>query len=120
VAVAFLIGCIAGVVGAGALRHRARRGPDTQRLLNHLTRQLSLDSKQQQAVKEVLEQGRKDMEGLHRDTVARMDTIREEVHSRIEPLLTPDQKARFQRIKARWDEKRRKLGPPAPPPPPND
>lgn len=122
VAVAFLAGCIAGVIGGGLLQRRAMRrwshGPDTQRLVGRLSRQLSLDDAQQTAVKAALERRRGEMDALHRQTFARMEEIRKGFLDEIQPLLKPDQKERLEKLKARWAERRRKLGPPPPPPAP--
>lgn len=122
VIVAFLVGCITGVVGGGLLHHhmlrRFRHGPDTQRLLSHLTRELSLDAGQQDKVKAILEKSRVEMDALHKDTFARMEQIRGDLHAQIEPLLHEDQKPRFEKLKQRWEAKRRMMEMPPPPPPP--
>lgn len=122
VVVAFLIGCIAGVIGGGLLqRHAMRRwahGPDTQRLVDRLSRQLSLDDTQKVAVKAALEKRRGQMDALHRDTFAKMEQIRKGFLDELEPLLRPDQKEKLDKLKARWAERRRKLGLQPPPPPP--
>lgn len=110
VLVAFLIGCIAGVLAGSRFQRRAfgelgKRNLDTSRSLKRLSGELGLDAKQQEAVKAALERRRADMQALQTQTLARMQEIRTTLRAEIEPVLTPDQKTKFEALKKKWDLK---------------
>ena len=78
---AFLAGCLAGgFVGARCQRAAFHRfwshGPDAQRMLRRLNRTLSLDPRQQETVKTVIEKHREKMLGLHREMSAKLSAAR--------------------------------------------
>ena len=110
VLVAFLLGCIAGVLAGSRFQKRAdhdswKKGLETQAPLNRLSGELGLDAKQQEAVKAALERRRAEMLALHEQTNARLTEIRGTLRAEIAPILRPDQKQTYEALKKRWDLK---------------
>ena len=120
-AAVFLLGLVLGAA-AGSWGQRAmmrrflRRGPDPKRMVEHLTRALSLDEGQRSAVASIVESRRAEFDGVRKDTVARLEALRASTDAEIEKVLRPDQAAKFAELRKR----RRRFGPPpagVPPPP---
>lgn len=121
-AAVFLLGLVLGAA-AGSWGQRAmtrrfmRRGPDPKRMVEHLTRALSLDEAQKDAVSAILEGRRGQFESVREDTVARLESLRASADADIEKVLRPEQAAKFAELRQR----RRRFGPPPdglPPPGP--
>ena len=123
-AVPFLAGCLAGALAGSHFQKRAfhrfwEHGPESQRVLQKFSRELGLDPKQQEAVKAVLERHREKTMALHKESGAKFEAIRLSLRTDIEPLLNPEQRAKFEAMIVRWDARRKPPdGPPGPPPPP--
>jgi len=67
-------------------------------LLNRLTRQLDLTQDQQVKVKMILDDARKGVESFKEGAYKKMGDIREETNTKIQGLLTADQKEKFTKI----------------------
>ena len=110
---AFLAGALLGVLcGAWihkrAVHRRANRGPDQQRFMAKLTRELDLDANQQEAVRRMIEKYRADTTALEQETSAKFDNLRMRSRAGISKLLRPEQAPKFQALTTRWDELRKK------------
>jgi len=110
VLVAFLLGCLVGVV-SGARYQRAmlrrywRRGPDAERAVGRLSRDLGLDDDQRAKVKTLLEKHRQQMLALREKASADLKQLRLSFRSELRPLLKPEQEKKFQELTERWDRK---------------
>jgi Spy/CpxP family protein refolding chaperone len=112
-----VLGAAAGSWGQRALFHRQSHGPDAadrHRALDRLSRELGLDDKQKEAVGAVMDVHRTEVDGLKKETFARLETIRNTADAEIKKVLTPAQAAKFdelhrgKRLRVNWE---------APPPP---
>ncbi|MBI3563906.1 MAG: hypothetical protein HY079_01765 [Elusimicrobia bacterium] len=122
-AVVFLLGLVLGAA-AGSWGQRAmmrrflHRGPDPKRMVERLSRALSLDDAQKTAVAGILDSRRGDFEAVKKDTFSRLEALRASADAEIEKVLRPDQAARFAELRRR---RRPRFGPgpeDGPPPPP--
>ena len=89
-------------------------------LLNRLTQQLSLTQDQQVKVKMILDDARKGVESFKEGAYKKMGDIREETNTKIQGLLTADQKEKFTKIISDLKERQSKgkrSGPGCPRPP---
>lgn len=111
---AFLIGLLVGGF-AGARCQRAamhrfwQKGFDSERMLKKFDRELGLDAKQEEAVRAIVTRQREKVVAMHEETRARFDELRKAMRAEIEPLLTPEQKPRYEAMAARWDARRLKM-----------
>ncbi len=109
---AFLLGLIVGAVagswGQRAMFHRfMRRGPDPARIVDRMSRQLSLDEKQKAEIYAIMEARRPELLALKKDARARFIAIREGADAEIRKVLRPDQQPKFDALTARWRERMR-------------
>jgi Spy/CpxP family protein refolding chaperone len=107
---------VAGLLGLTALAlapltaqawGRGDRGPSPHRALERMTERLDLSAEQQGQVREILEsslaKGREAREA-HR---SEMETIRQETQDRLADLLSPEQMAELDQLRAERRERRR-------------
>ena len=83
--------------------------PDKQ--LEHLTKTLSLTSDQQTQIKPILESQQQQMMALHQDSslsrddkMAKAKSLHADTTSKIEGVLTPDQKQKYEAMQAKMQE----------------
>ena len=104
-----------------------RGGMNPERRLEMLQKQLDLTADQTTAIKAVFEDERTKMEAARssdaslspEDRRAKMMTMRQEENTKIEAVLTPDQKTKYEAMQARQRERmENRQGGGAPPPPP--
>lgn len=101
---ALLIGCLVGLWAGFFLPKIGRHwhnGPDTERVLNRFTKELTLDAGQRDAVKVVLESYEGKIKSFHKDIRASMNTD-------ISHLLSPEQQKKFTDLQARWEARHNK------------
>ncbi|MCH7477082.1 MAG: hypothetical protein IIA14_03150 [SAR324 cluster bacterium] len=89
----------------GHRHHRHRWDPD--RALQRFSARLDLDEKQQEKVRKILVDKGEQHRAIHKDHKKRADAVRETFRGEIEKLLRTDQAEKFEKMKARWDERRR-------------
>jgi hypothetical protein len=109
--IGLLCGLWAGVfLPRAALWCRRHRGAGIDPSLNKISRELKLDSRQQEAVKAVLESYRVETKALHEEVATRLAGIRGRINDDIAKQLTPEQQTKFQEMRARWDARRKTWG----------
>lgn len=89
---------------AEGLRHEQRM----EQMENKLAQELGLTAEQQVQAKKIHQEGRKRVKPLMdemKDIRKKMDELRQENMKEFEAILTPDQKAKFEKIKAERHEK---------------
>ncbi len=93
----------------GGMRHHGPISPEEQ--LAHLTKALTLSADQQAQVKPILEARRQQMIQLHQDSslsrddrMAKMKSMDEDSHAKIEAILNDQQKAKFEKMRDRQEE----------------
>jgi protein CpxP len=104
------------------------RGFDPERRVEMMQRQLNLTADQTTQVRAIFADGRAKMEALRGNTSlapadrrAQGEALRQDEHAKVEAVLTPDQKTKFDAMEARMRERRhdgQEGGAPPPPPPP--
>lgn len=98
------LGAVAGSVAQRSLMRRfMKNGPDAQRMVKHLTRDLSLDEAQRASVLAALEARKPAMEALRTEGDAKFEALRAETNADIRKLLTPDQIVKFDALVAKWE-----------------
>lgn len=108
--VAFLFGCLIGVLAGSRYQKMAyhrywHSGPDSERALRRLSRDLDLDSEQRTKVKDILEKQRQKMLALHEQASVQLKEVRSSFRAQVRPLLKPDQQQKFQVMVERWDRR---------------
>ena len=111
--------------------HMMAQNPDKQ--LAHMTAKLNLTADQQAQIKPILQDRNTQMMALHSDTtlagpdkMAKMKSINQDTHAKIEAVLTDEQKKQWAEMQAQQREKMQQhmqehgggMGMDAPPPPP--
>ena len=118
--------------GQGGMGHHGGMDPDAQ--LAHMTKRYNLTSDQQSQIKPILADSHQQMMQLHsdnsmsrQDKMAKMQSMRQDSMQKVEAVLTPEQKTKFEKDQAKMQEHRAEhmnggaMGGPdgdAPPPPP--
>jgi hypothetical protein len=103
----FLAGVLVGVLGTHAFYLRQLHQPGglaalgTRILARDLQRRLDLDSRQQQELQRILADARAESAGLRREVMPRVFAILDRASTRINTMLTPEQRAEFQRYRTR-------------------
>lgn len=126
----FLAGAVAGGFTAlwAAKKLVPKRGGAehfVQMHLQRLSRELQLTAQQRAEVETILKETSDELRTLRREISA----ISTRMDARIEPLLTPEQRTRFEQIQKQWRERMKwrsapssrgegRSGPPGEPPPP--
>lgn len=112
--VGVLLGAVLGSWTQRALMHRfMRRGPDTARIVGHLSRALALDEAQKAQATAIVEAHAPEVQALKKETKDKFDAIREKTDEEIRKILRPDQAPKLDAMIARW--KRRNQDRDAPP-----
>jgi Spy/CpxP family protein refolding chaperone len=109
----FLIGLVAGGGwGAWYMNERGRQwdrpGGREAKLLKEFTHELDLTDAQRKAVADILQAQREKIQAIRGEIKPRMEEIRERASGEIKLLLQPDQQKRFEVLKERMQEERRK------------
>ncbi len=105
-ALMFVAGLVVGVVGARAVvRHVVREAvlhPDRAQLLmeRSFTRQLRLDNGQQVKLHQVLTDAHAELKGLRAQYQPQFFEVVSNAGGQINALLTPEQQARFEKLKS--------------------
>lgn len=112
VAVVFLLGLAAGVLGdrlAGPRwgRERPHRGGPPALEGYFLGDDLELTADQQERLDEVFRRQRRKFEQLHSDIRPQVEDLMEETRGQVEEILTPEQLERYRRRPDRWHRRLR-------------
>jgi Spy/CpxP family protein refolding chaperone len=101
----FVLGCVTGVSldSAYRLHGRDRHKDDGFEVMK---RDLNLNEQQATEIRAILDQTRNDYRALRTEVRPRYDTIRQNAHTRIRQLLTPEQQQRFDARMAERDARR--------------
>jgi Spy/CpxP family protein refolding chaperone len=109
-AAVFLAGGLAGWGGHEAAERddrggRGRRGPDA--MVNYLGRELDLTPAQRDSVRAIFARHRPETEALWARVRPQFDSIKARVRTEIDAQLTPEQRARHQRLIEEAEHRRR-------------
>jgi Spy/CpxP family protein refolding chaperone len=115
----FILTLLLGVVvgGAGVFFYAWYSGhwphrPDRQRLARRLTRELNLNATQVQQLTQILDETSKKFDDLRKQLDPQFDAVRKESQDRVRQILTPEQLAKFNEMVRRFEERRKRRGPP--------
>lgn len=106
----FLLGVIVGLFAqrwAGKYWHS--KPPEPETIANHLTRDLTLDQDQHDAVLKILTEEREKVVSLHESTNQELESLRHGMQGRIAALLKPEQKPIYDALVAKWEKRRKKM-----------
>lgn len=114
---AVLGGLLAGVwIGSrferAANRRLRREGPQPERVMKILKRELKLRGDQSEKVRALLEAKRPAFQAVRREERARMAALRAEINKEIEPLLDDEQRAKQKILRERWEKRALESSPP--------
>ena len=98
-------------------RHHGKK-QGSERIVKKLDAQLDLSDEQEAKIKAVFDDGRKEIEALHAEYWPKYEVLRKSHKGKILAVLTPEQKAKFEDIHARFEKKMKKRGHRMRPPPP--
>lgn len=112
-----LAGLLAGLwIGARferSLQKKIRRdGPNPERIVKKMRRELELTPAQTESVRAILASRREQFAAARREGAERLRALRAGVDKEIEPLLDERQKAKFAALRERWEKRLREEGPP--------
>jgi hypothetical protein len=103
----FVVGVLVGILGTHAFYLHELRQPGglaafgTHLLARDLQHRLDLDSRQQAQVERILVETRTESAALRREVMPRVLAILDRAHTRIDAVLTPTQRAEFERYRER-------------------
>lgn len=104
VSLIFLAGVVTGALLAPRVGRTFMRPPGpkqmSRHMLHHLQEGLGLTAEQLKQVQPVVEKTGRDLEVIRRDTTRKVMARVEASHAEISKLLTPEQQAKFEKIKA--------------------
>lgn len=118
----FLAGLVTGALVAPIVGRTFLRPPGPEQMarqmMSRLQSRLQLSPQQKTEAQPIIVQTSADLVAIRRETTKRVSKRIEETNRAISALLTPEQKADFEKMET---ERRKRLGyrePPGPPPPP--
>jgi Spy/CpxP family protein refolding chaperone len=89
-------------------RGNGRKGPGSARLVEDLTRELSLTPEQQQRLTAELEETRRRYDAIFETIRPQMEQTRQDGRARIRAVLTQEQLPKFEEYLRRMDERRKR------------
>lgn len=105
----FLLVFTLGVaVGAAVVSLPRLYHPDPKRKFERFSAELKLRTEQKPQLAAILEESRRKVDSLRAEYDARFEAIRGGTDTQIRPLLDADQVARFEKMRARWEERHKK------------
>ena len=115
----FLLGVALGALGmylegarvfAGRPANPPRLSPAAHRtrVVDDLTKQLSLNPDQAAKLSGILEQTGAGYKSIHDEEAVKIDGVRQRGRDQIRAILTPDQLPKFEETLRKWDEERKK------------
>ena len=110
---AFVLGALTGGAALALADRGSDAGPkrgDRVSFIERLDRDLALSPEQRQSIELILEQHRPRMDSLWREVAPRFETLRAEVRSELDALLTPEQQVKHQEMLKRRSERHRQNG----------
>jgi Spy/CpxP family protein refolding chaperone len=118
----FVAGAAVGFFGAVHLRppvffHRVPSGSIAEHLKEHLRIQLKLTPQQVDQVSPIIDQATTNLEAKREQTGREVHAIFQEMHNRISPLLTPEQRKLLEQVEQRHRQIMHRHGYQPPPPP---
>ena len=130
VSLIFLAGIVTGALLAPMIGRTFMRPPGSKQMsrhmLHHLQQGLSLTDAQMKQVRPLVEKTGADLDAIRRETVQRVIARVEATHAQISDLLTPEQRTKFEKMKAEERAHHPHRGHPpgdaveSPPPAPNE
>ena len=122
VVVAFIAGLLVGAVADRIWLFRRGGGPErhriADRIVDHLSRELSLSPQQKQQVSTIVTAHAKKMDAVWSNVRPQIRTEIDAANKEISAVLTPDQREKFAKLRMRLGPRRGPGGPGGPPPGP--
>ena len=119
-ALVFLAGGACGFFSAlhsgAAFFGHPRRGSIAEHMKQHLRTELKLSSEQVQQISPIIDRATAQLEARRQQTSREVHAIFEETHREIAPFLSPEQRARLERMEQRHRQMMRRRGFMPPPP----
>jgi len=107
-AVVFIVGGAAGwLLREGTDHDHGPRGRGPDAMVAYLSRELKLSSAQSDSVRAIFARHRPEIETLYAQVRPRFDSIKTRVRAEIDAQLTPDQRAKHQRLVEEAEHHRR-------------
>ncbi len=109
--VAFVLGAVAGVLGYGVFRPRSEwhtpegRARFQESILSRMTKDLELRPDQQQAIGSILRESGDQFAKLREEMQPRFREIRTRTSDRIRGVLDAQQRAKFEEMVQKWEER---------------
>jgi hypothetical protein len=111
----FLLGILVGGIAVsmyGWYRGYWRRGPNKDRIVRRLTRELNLSNEQARQVEAILDEMIQKTRALRTQVDPQFEALRQESQNKTRAILNPEQRARFDEMMRRLEERRKKRPPP--------
>lgn len=118
VCVVFVLGLLVGGVGnhfwgqtvwgSHDVRPAHSRPPSRAKIIDDFTRELQLTADQQKQLGAIIDQTRSEWAAQHESNQQRHEAIRQEWHTRVRAMLTPEQAPKFDAFMQRLEEEHRK------------
>jgi Spy/CpxP family protein refolding chaperone len=116
----FLVGMVAGAAALRLMWRLYPPGPPRpEEIVQRLSGDLDLDDAQRAKLKEIFVSQAEKMEAFQKQTRKGFEALKDANDARIDAILRPDQKTKFEALKKKFRERRAHWGAmPFPPPPP--
>jgi Spy/CpxP family protein refolding chaperone len=110
---AFAAGVCGGIFAERSLIHprqhaRAARGPNHPPNLEEMARTLGLSPEQKEGIRQVFEKNDSRFKELYTEMHDRLSSLRSEIKSQVDAVLTPEQRQKMEAIIAKHGERRKK------------
>ncbi|MFA6091947.1 MAG: hypothetical protein WCU88_04925 [Elusimicrobiota bacterium] len=103
----FILGLVLGAAAGSWLQRTAARrfmrGPDPAKMASRLSKQLSLDARQHEALLTLLEGRRAQLDAMRTEGHQKFEALRASTDAEVRKLLTPEQQPKFDALIARWE-----------------
>ncbi len=78
-------------------------------VLKKMDRELGLNREQEEKIAAILKETAPEMAAARAENFPKMDAIRQQVRTRISPLLTPAQQQKYELMDKEWQERKKKF-----------
>ncbi len=106
----FILGAIAGGIISSAVIRQCRpwgKPPSREEVVRKLSRKLGLNAGQRAQVEVIVNDAHNQMREMRREDQPKIDSILTDAQTKIRTALRPDQERKFDKLVAKWKEKRK-------------